>query len=207
MAPLIVRGLLIVVSALFLGAPIADAQQSAAARIRGAIESVDGSLLTLKSRDGSTVEVQINDKTALIGLSKISLGDIKPNAFIGVAGLPQPDGSQKALSVHVFPEALRGTGEGFRSYDVAPNSSMTNGAIAAETVTGNSGRVLTVKYRDGEKKIVVEPSTSLVRFEPGAARAELKPGVKLVINATKRDDGTLEATRILIGREGLTPAL
>jgi hypothetical protein len=130
------------------------------------------------------------------GVVKASLSDIKANSFIGVTGMPQADGSQKAVEIHIFPEALRGTGEGHRPWDLAPNSTMTN-ATVAQMVKGVEGDEITLKYKDGEKKIVVAPNTTIVSYVPGD-KSELKPGAKIFIAAAnKKEDGTLEGGRHL----------
>jgi len=187
--------------ALLLAVTAASAQQPPQRfRVRGTVEAVDGSLLTVKARDGSTVKVKLADNASVRGVVKFPLADIKVGNYIGVAGMPQPDGSQKALEVHVFPEAMRGTGEGHTPYDLQPNSTMTNAGVET-VVAGANGEELTLKYKDGEKKIIVPPGTPVVTYVPGD-RAELKPGAKVVIfNATKAEDGTLLAGTINIGRD------
>lgn len=182
-----------------------SAQQPQPTRVRGTIEKVEGSVLSVKSREGNDVQIQTGEKTGVIGLKKITLADIQPNAFIGVAALPQPDGTQKAISIHIFPESSRGFNEGSRPYDVRPNSSMTNGALA-NRVKGTDGDILTVTYKDGERKIVVTPETSIVRFEPGDF-SELRQGAKIVATVLDKTDGTKEAIRINVGRDGITPAM
>ncbi|SDT49136.1 hypothetical protein SAMN05444158_6451 [Bradyrhizobium canariense] len=186
--------------------PMASAQQPPAIRIRGAIEGVDGSLLTIKSREGTDVKVRVTDNVVVIGIAKSTLSDIKTNSYIGVSAMPQPDGTQKALAVHIFPEAQRGAAEGFRAWDLRPNSTMTN-ATVAETVAGTDGQNILVKYKDGEKKVVVPPETPIVSFISGD-KSELKPGAKIIIfGATKKDDGTLEANRVGVGIDGITPPM
>ena len=175
-------------------------------RIRGAIESVDGPMLTVKSRDGTDVKVRLADNVGVIGLAKSSLSDVKQGSYIGVTAMPQADGSQKAIAIHIFAENQRGTNEGFMNWDLRPNSTMTN-ATVAQTVTGVDGQNITVKYKDGEKKVVVSPDTPIVAFVP-ADKSELKPGAQIIIFAsTKKDDGTLDATRIGVGLNGITPPM
>jgi hypothetical protein len=187
-------------------ASAAWAQAPATVRIRGTIESVDGAMLTIKSREGADMKVRLTDNVVVIGIAKSSLSDIKPNSYIGVSAMPEPDGSQKALAVHIFPEAQRGTGEGFRAWDLRPNSTMTN-ATVAETVSGTDGQNILVKYKDGEKKVVVPPETPIVAFVTGD-KAELKAGAKVIIfGATKKDDGSLEAGRVGVGLDGITPPM
>ena len=125
-------------------------------RVRGTIEAVDGDVLAVKSRGGEDVRLHMTGDINIVGITKISLSDIKVGSFIGTTTVPGPDGSQNAVEVHVFPEDMRGTGEGSRPYDLKPNSTMTN-ATVAETVVGNDGHTLMIKYKDGEKKVVVSP--------------------------------------------------
>jgi hypothetical protein len=182
------------------------AQQTPTVRIRGAIEAVDGPMLTVKTREGNEVKVKTTDDVAVIGIAKTSLSDIKPGSYIGVSAMPQPDGSQKALAVHIFPEAMRGANEGFRPWDLRPNSTMTN-ATVADTVAGVDGQTIQVKYKDGEKKVVVPPETPIVAFVSGD-KSELKPGAKIIIfGATRKDDGSLETNRVGVGRDGITPPM
>jgi hypothetical protein len=182
------------------------AQQPPTVRIRGTIEAIDGSLLTVKSRDGTEMKVRMTDNVAVVGVANIAMSEIKPGSYIGVSGMPEPDGTQKAIAVHIFPEAQRGVAEGFRPWDLRPNSTMTN-ATVAETVASTDGQNILVKYKDGEKKVVVPPGTPIVTFVPGD-KSELKPGAKIIIfGATKKDDGTLEANRVNVGRDGITPPM
>jgi len=183
------------------------AQQPQQVRVRGTIEAVDGPMLTVLSRDHAmTYKVKMADNASLRGIVKASLSDIKENSFIGVTGMPQPDGSQKAIEIHIFPEAMRGTGEGHRPWDLVPNSTMTNAAVA-QRVKGVQGDEITLKYKDGEKKILVVPQTVIVTYVPGD-KGELKPGAKIFIaGAQKKDDGTLEAAAISVGRDGMAPPM
>ena len=176
-------------------------------RIRGTVEAVDGVMLSVKSRDGQTTyKVKMTDNAAVRGIIKAALSDIKDNSFIGVTGMPQSDGSQKAVEIHIFPEPLRGTGEGHRQWDLVPNSTMTN-ATVAQIVKGIAGDEITLKYKDGEKKIIVVPETVIVTYVPGN-KDELKPGAKIFIaGASKKDDGTLEAASVSVGRDGITPPM
>jgi hypothetical protein len=191
--------------AFLVAATAAFAQQPQRVRLRGTVEAVEGSELSLKSRDGSEIKVKLPDNVGVRGVVKYSLADIKPGNFIGVAGMPQPDGSQKALEVLVFPESMRGTGEGHYPWDLQPNSTMTNANVENE-VQGVNGRELTLKYKDGEKKIIVPPEAPVVTFEPGD-RSELKPGAKIFIIALKHEDGTLEAATVAVGRDGMAPPM
>ena len=185
---------------------VASAQQPPAVRIRGTIEAVDGAMLSIKSRDGADMKVRTTDNVAVFGVAKTDLSEIKPGSYIGVTAMPEPDGTQKAIAVHIFPENQRGAAEGFRPWDLRANSTMTN-ATVAETVKGTDGQNITVKYKDGEKKVVVPPGTPVVTFVSGD-KSELKPGAKIIIfGAVKKDDGTLEANRVNVGRDGVTPPM
>jgi hypothetical protein len=185
---------------------LAWAQQSPTMRIRGTIETVDGSLLTIKSRDGTELKVRVTDNVAVFGVAKTAMSEVKQGSYIGVSAMPEPDGTQRALAVHIFPESQRGAAEGFRPWDLRPNSTMTN-ATVAETVAGIDGHNILVRYKDGEKKVVVPPDTPIVTFVAGE-KSELKPGAKIIIfSATKKEDGTLEAARVNVGRDGITPPM
>jgi hypothetical protein len=200
------RALAASLAAASMFATAAWAQAPATVRIRGAIETVDGPVLTVKSREGADMKVRMTDNVVVIGIAKSALSDVKPGSYIGVSAMPQADGSQKALAVHIFPEAQRGTGEGFRAWDLRPNSTMTN-ATVAETVSGTDGQNILVRYKDGEKKVVVAADTPIVAFVSGD-KTELKPGAKIIIfGATKKDDGTLEANRVGVGLDGITPPM
>jgi hypothetical protein len=184
-----------------IAASTAFAQQ--AVRVRGTIEKVDGNTLTVKAGDGTAVTLMLTSDAAVVSVVKATLADVKEGSFVGSAAMPQPDGSQKALEVHIFPETMRGTGEGHRPFTV-PNSTMTNGTVG-DMVTASDGQSLTVKYKGGDKKIVVPPGVPIVRYEIGG-RSELKPGAHVTAtNAVKKPDGTLEAARINVGRDGLVP--
>src|SRR5690348_12348583 len=185
---------------------VAWAQQPPPVRIRGTIEAVDGDMLGIKTREGSDVKVKMTDNVAVFAVVKTELSEIKDGSYIGVTGLPQPDGTQKAVAVHIFPENQRGAAEGFRPWDARPNSTMTN-ATVAQTVKGTDGQNITVKYKDGEKKVVVPPETPIVTFV-ASDKSEVKPGAKIIIfGAVKKDDGTLEANRVNVGRDGITPPM
>jgi Cu/Ag efflux protein CusF len=181
-----------------------SAQQPQTTRLRGVIEKVDGNTLTVKGKDGAAVTLNLAGNGLIVAVVKASLAEIKEGSFIGSGAMPQADGTQKALEVHIFAESQRGTGEGHRAWDGAPNSTMTNGTVGA-SVASVDGGVITVKYKDGEKKIVVPPGTPIMRYEIGNA-GDLKPGASFtVIAATKKPDGSYEAGRINVGRDGAVP--
>jgi hypothetical protein len=187
----------------------AAAQQAELSPIRGTIESVDGSVVTVKSRDGSDLKLRTPDNVQVRGMSRIALSDIKTGSFVGVAGMPQEDGSQKALSILLFPDglppAVRSELEGFRPYDLRPNSTMTNASLD-QVVAANDGHKLTLKYKGGEKTIIVAPETPVVTLVPGD-RSELKTGAKIIASTLRKDDGTYDAPRFLVGRDGLVPPM
>jgi hypothetical protein len=186
-----------------IGASSVSAQQPPTVRVRGTIEAVDGATLTIKTREGSDVKAKLSDKATIAAVVKASYADIKQGAFIGVTGMPQPDGSQKCMEIHIFPEAMRGTGEGHRPWDLQPKSTMTNATV--EQVTSVGEHEINLKYKDGEKKIVVGPECPIVTYAPGD-KAELKPGAKIfVAAATKQADGTLSVPRINVGRDAAPP--
>jgi hypothetical protein len=181
--------------------------QQAPSRVRGTIESVDGDVLSVKSRSGEDVKLHMTADMKVVGIVKIALSDIKVGSFVGATTIPGPDGGQNAVEVHVFPEDMRGTGEGSRPYDLRPNSSMTNATVATtETVAGNDGKTLTVKYKDGEKTFVVPPETPVVTYVP-ADKADLKAGAKIIAFMQKRPDGSFDTNRVSVGRDGLTPPM
>ena len=184
----------------------AHAQQPERMNVRGTIEKVDGNSMMVKTREGANVVVTLADNVAVRGLVKVSLADVKPGSYIGVSAMPQSDGTERAMHIHIFPEAMRGAGEGYRPFDVRPGSTMTNAAVDT-TVAGTDGQTITVKYKDGEKKFIVPADAPIVAYVPGA-RDELKPGAKIMVfNATKQPDGTLQAASVSVGRDGLTPPM
>ncbi|MDB5600646.1 MAG: hypothetical protein JWN71_2690 [Xanthobacteraceae bacterium] len=175
-------------------------------RIRGTIEQVDGAAITVKARDGASMVVKLTDTGTVRGIVAVTLADVKAGSYIGVSAMPQPDGSQKAMHIHIFPETMRGTGEGFSQWDNVPGSTMTNAAVD-NRVASVDGEVLTLKYKDGEKKIIVPAGIPIVTYLPGT-KDELKPGAKVMINgARKQADGSYQAPNISVGRDGLTPPM
>ena len=181
------------------------AQQTSPTRVRGTIESVDADTLVVKSRSGEDVRLKMTGDIRVVGIVKIALSDIKVGSFIGTTTVPGPDGANNAVEVHLFPEDMRGTGEGSRPYDLKPDSSMTN-ATVAQSVAGNDGHTLLIKYKDGEKKVVVGPDTPVVTYAP-ADKSELKPGAKVIAFMKKLPDGSFETNRVSVGRDGLTPPM
>ncbi len=202
----ILRRSLVVVSgvALICGALPAFSQNTM--RVRGTVEGVDGTMYVVKTREGETLKVALTDRPLFVAMVRASMADIKPGMFVGATGMPGPDGGLKAVEVHIFPEAMRGTGEGHRPSDLMPQATMTNASVEA-AVAGVSGQTLTLKYKGGEKTLVVTPETVVVTYAPGD-RAEVKPGTGIFISAAeKKPDGTLLTPRITYGKDGLTPPM
>ena len=182
----------------------AFAQQPPTVRISGTVESFDGHVLAIKSDKLGEVKVTLVGKIAVFGVSKATIADVKPGSFIGVGAMPQPDGSQRAIQVTVFAEVQRGVGEGHRPWDARPNSTMTNGAVD-KTVGSVDGEVLMVKYKGGEQKIVVPPDAKVLAYSVGDT-GDLKPGAHVaVLRAVKKPDGSLEASRVNVGRGDVVP--
>jgi outer membrane lipoprotein SlyB len=192
------------IAALLLGFA-ATAALAQPVRVRGTIEKADGTTLTVKSRDGTMLTVKLPDNVGVAATMKRTLADIKVNDFVGVAAMPQGPGKpQRALEVLIFPEALRGTGEGYRPWDLLPESTMTN-ATVAESVTRVDGPTLTLKYKDGEQTIVVPPETPIVTFVP-SDKSALKAGTAIfIVAATRAEDGSLTAPRVTVGGDIAPP--
>ena len=198
-------GLVAILAAPLVCARFAWAQDPPPARIRGTIERVDGATYVVKARDGAELKLTLADNAQIAGIIKASLSDIKQNSFGGVTAMPQPDGSLSAVEVHIFPEAMRGTGEGHYPWDLRPQSTMTN-ANVDQVVSAVDGRTLTLKYKDGEKKIVVPANAPIVAYVPGD-KSDIKPGAKVFIVAVKQADGTLQGRAWRVGRDGVTPPM
>jgi hypothetical protein len=185
-----------------LACTAAFAQQPPTTRIRGTVEKLDGSALTVRAGEAGELKVTLTDTVQVFGISKGSLTDVKPGGFIGVGAMPQPDGSQKAIQVTIFPESMRGTGEGHRPWD-RPGSTMTNATID-NTVASVDGQVVMVKYKDGEKKIIIGPD-AVIRTYNASDKSELKVGAAVAGSAVKKPDGSFELSRVNVGRDGIVP--
>jgi hypothetical protein len=187
-------------------ATAALAQAPDVVRVRGTIESVDGSNLTVKSRDGADLKVKLADNAAIRTVVGKTVADVKQGEFVGITAMPQPDGTQKAVEIHIFPEAARGTGEGHRPWDLMPGSTMTNANVDSE-VAISDGKKLVLKYKDGDKTFIVPDNIKVVMFAPGTA-ADVKPGAKIFIVAAKKlPDGTLEAPGATVSSAGVDPPM
>jgi hypothetical protein len=200
-----------VLSALFaIGAAIATsaalAQAPDVVRVRGTIQSVDGSMLDVKARDGADLKIKLADNAQVRTVVGKTIADVKQGLFVGITAMPQPDGTQKAVEIHIFPEAARGTGEGHRPWDLMPGSTMTNANVESE-VAITDGKKLVLKYKDGDKTFIVPDNVKVVMFAPGAM-SDLKPGAKIfIVGAKKLPDGTLEAPAITVGTDGVDPPM
>ena len=181
------------------------AESAAPVRVRGAIESITPTGMVVKTRSGADAPIQLPENISVVAVTRAKLADIKAGTYVGVAGLPNPDGSQKALEVLIFPEAMRGAGEGHRPWDLLPGSTMTN-ATVAETVTKADGPNLTLTYKDGQKIIVVPPEAPVVTLAP-AARADIQPGLRVLATVTKGADGSEIASNVIVGRDGVDPPM
>ena len=189
---------------LLFAASMAAAQ--APVRVRGVIDNVDGKTLSVKARDGAMVQVKLADDAHVLTLDKKSLADVKQGVFVGITAMPQPDGTQKAVEIHIFPDAMRGTGEGHYPWDLMPNSTMTNGNIESQDVS-NDGQTLVMKYKDGEKTIIVPANVEVVMFVP-ATVADIKAGEKFFVPRGKKlPDGAVEAGVIIINSRGVDPPM
>jgi hypothetical protein len=198
---------IVLYAGLALAVSPALAQNPPIASARATIETVaaDGASLGVRTRAGEERTVRLGAKTRFVLVVPATLADVKPSTFIGVAAMPGANGEQKAMEVHIFPEAMRGTGEGFRPFDLAPGSTMTNGNIDAR-VDATSGPKLTVTYKGGQQTIVVDPKTPIVALEPGA-QTDLKPGAAIIARGPKQEDGSIDAAFVLVGKDGLVPPM
>ena len=195
------------IALLSLAPSFAFAQNAPPAAVRATVESVaaDGASLAVRTRGGDERTVLLTPKTRFVLVVPASLTDVKPGAFVGVAATPGEGGQLKAMEVHIFPESMRGTGEGSRPFDLGPGSTMTNGTISAR-VDAVKGPALTVTYKGGEQTIVIDPKTPIVTFEPGAA-TDVKPGAAIIARGPRQADGSVEAAFFLVGKDGLVPPM
>jgi hypothetical protein len=194
--------------------PIVALAIGSSMNVRGTIARIDGSTLEISESDGSTAKVRLAENAKIAAVTKASLSDIKPGSFIGTAATPRTDGTLQAIEIHIFPETMRGTGEGNREWDLAPKSSMTNGTVSQKPGKINENKVskvegnsLTVEYNGGTKTVTTTPSTKVVALVPGD-RSELKPNAKVFIpGATRDSDGAFKADRITVGKDGVAPPM
>lgn len=208
------RCLEIVVAGILALGPVAAFAAGPATNVRGTITRIDGNTLEIKQRDGKSDTVRLAENAKIASVAKASLSDIKPGSFIGTAATPRTDGTLQAIEVHIFPESMRGTGEGNRAWDLTPKSSMTNGTVAQKPdkirnnkVSKVEGDSLTVEYNGGTKVVTTIPSTKVVMLAP-ADRSDLKPNARVFVPGAKKDaDGTFEADRLTVGKNGIAPPM
>ena len=175
-------------------------------RIRGDVVALDGLVLQVLSRTGEALAIRLAENYTVTAVVKVDLDAIKTGSFVGAASMPQSDGTQTALEVLLFPEAMRGTGEGHYPWDLKPGSMMTNATVADEIVEATGGRRMTLKYKDGEKTVLVPPDAPIVTFQPGE-RSMVVPGAHVIVTAARQSDGTLTAGRVAVGKDGLVPPM
>lgn len=195
------RALSLAAVSLMMSASAAWAQQAPPVRVRGEITKVEGNVLSVKSRSGEHLTVKLAEPMRISAMVKSSLVDIKEGSFIGVSAMPQPDGTQKAYAVHVFMDSQKGVvADRHSDWDSRAGSTMTNANVAT-TVSGNDGQSLLVKYKDGEKKVLVPPGIPIARYVPGTAE-DLKVGAKIFVGgAARQADGSLLAPNVAVGRD------
>jgi hypothetical protein len=207
-------GLLLAIVALFAIGSAPALAAGAPVNVRGTITSVAGNNLAIKEDDGTSATVRLPDNAAVVSVAKASVADIKPGSYIGTAATPRTDGTLQAIEIHIFPDSMRGSGEGNRAWDLKPKSSMTNGTVARPSgrVANNKvnkveGDKITVDYNGGSKVVDITSSTKVVALVPGD-RSELKAGARVVIvGATKASDGSLQANRVTVGTKELPPPM
>ena len=180
------------------------AQTAAPVRVRGTIDAVDAQTMRVTSREGQHLTLAMAPDIGVTAILAASLADIKPGSYIGTAAMPQEDGTLRAFEIQVFPESMRGVGEGYHPWDLQPQSTMTNGTVGDVVVT--QGRTLTLRYKDGEKRVVVPEKAPIITYAPATA-AILTPGAHVIITATRRPDGSLVAQRVGVGKDGLVPPM
>ncbi|MBV8768894.1 MAG: hypothetical protein JO094_08380 [Hyphomicrobiales bacterium] len=174
--------------------------------MRGEVVSFDGaSTLVVKSRQGTEVTVHLGNPLRLLGVVKASVDDIKPGVFIGTTTVQKEGSASRSLEIHIFPESLRGTGEGDRPWDLVPGSSMTNGS-AGNAVDSVDGKTITVTYQGGSRMVVIQPDTAIVTYVP-LDKSEVKPGAKIFAIAQKGADGALTASALSVGKDGVAPPM
>ncbi len=195
------------VALVLLVAVAAHAETARPPAVRATIESVsaDGASLAAKTPEGEARQIHVGEDTRIILVAAASLADVKPGAFIGVGATPTDSGEQKALEVHIFPESMRGSGEGFRPYDRAPGATMTNGNVDVR-VDNVKGPRLTVTYHGGQQTILIDPSTPIVAVAPGS-RTDLKPGAAIVARGPAEGDGSIDAAFLAVGKDGAVPPM
>ena len=184
---------------------IAQVPANPPVRIRGIVEKMDGQIMVVKARDGQSLSVKLADNYTVMGIAKASMADLASGKYVGTTTVGERDGALVALEVHIFAESMRGLGEGHYDWDLRPTSKMTNASVA-NIVSMGKDRVLTVQYKGGEKKILVNESTAVVSYAP-AERGELKAGAQIFVTAERQPDGSLGAARVNVGLNGQVPPM
>ena len=205
---------LIAAAAMIVLGPIATFAAESPVNVRGTITRVDGNTVVIKEHNGQAAEVRLASNAKVVTVAKATTADIKPGSFIGTAATPRTDGTLQAIEIHIFPESMRGTGEGNRAWDLRRGSSMTNGTVAPKSgridnnkVSKIDGNKLVVDYNGGSKVVAITPSTKVVTLVPASTSA-LKPNEQVFIPAaTKTADGALTASRITVGKDGAAPPM
>jgi hypothetical protein len=195
-------GLALAGTAAMAQAPSPATPSAGPARLRGVVNSVSADTLQMTTRAGMAMTIKLPENLRVNSMFASKLADVQPGSYIGSAATPQPDGTLRALQVTIFPPAARGTAEGHFPWDLTPSSTMTNGTVG--NITSANGRVLTVKYGNAEKQILVPEDVPVVSFEPGT-RELLVPGAQIILNGTRAADGTVTAGSISVGKDGLIP--
>lgn len=209
-----VRNVTVVIAGIIALSPVAILAAGTSKNVRGTITHVVGDTLEINQRDGKSDKVRLGDNAKIASVAAASLSDVKPGSFIGTAATPTTDGTLQAIEIHIFPESMRGTGEGNRAWDITPKSSMTNGTVAQKPnkigenkVSKVEGSSLTVEYNGGTKVVTTTPNTKVVTLVPGD-RSDLKPNASVFIPGVKKDaDGVLQADRITVGKNGIAPPM
>jgi hypothetical protein len=201
----VIRAIAALLIAAVSAVAVAQAPANPPVRIRGTVEKIDGQVLTVKANNGQSMTVKLADNFVVMGIAKASIADIGSGKFIGTTTVGERQGALVALEVHIFPENMRGTGEGHYDWDLRPESKMTNANVANVTTMGKD-RVLTVQYKGGEKKVLVPENAVIVSFTP-ADKSELKPGAKVFVNSQRQPDGSLTAPRVNVGLKGQIPPM
>ena len=193
------------IALLILPAGAQQAPQGTPTRIRGTVEKLDGQALTVKSREGETVTIALADNVAVAYLVKKNVGDIKPGDYIASTGIKGTDGKLHAIEVRIFPESLRGAGEGQYPWDLKPDSVMTNATVGTIT-QAPQGNVIKVSYKGTESEYTVDPTTPIFANATGD-RGLLAPGAAVFVIASKQDDGKLTSTRLYVEKDGIKPPM
>jgi hypothetical protein len=184
----------------------AAAESAPTVRIRGEATKIEGDMLSVKDRSGAAYTVKLAPNYRVTELRKAELSEITAGKYIGVTAMPQKDGTLKAIAIHIFPDAAKGTAEGHMGWDLAPETTMTNATVDG-VISAGSGPTIKLKYKDGEKTVMVTPETAIVAMGPGAPDM-LKPGAKILIfGAVKAADGSLSTQGVVVGKDGLAPPM